>query len=405
MNILNHSAYRWVILLIFVAFQVILSIGAFGWGALAPFLKQEMLLSDSQIGAISSFFYFAAASSAVPGGIIVDRLGIKTGLLLWLALPGASFLLMSFLHNHYAFFLVFVAVAGFGYGMGNPVASKALFFWFDQRKRGTVFGIRQSAVTAGAALAGIFLVFLSQEASAFVAIRFTGAMMVAMIAMAVFLYRNPEDIEEDLLLSAGKRKGFHFWDFRFFFSNWPLMLVSAVMALLGLAQGVVVTFFILYLNERLGVSLLAAGTFYFLLMVNGTIGRIFWGVVSDRFFQGRRKPAIMGIAILATAGSLILSFWPGTWSSNVMIPVVVIMGLSSMGWVAIGLVLVTEICEPGQTATAVGLSSTIGWSGVFLGPIGFGILLDYFGYFHAWGALALCCFVAIILCLFLPNSR
>jgi len=128
MTIINHSVYRWVILLIFVAFQVILSIGAFGWGALAPFLKQEMALSDSQIGAISSIFYFAAAFSAVPGGIIVDSLGVKTGLLLWLALPGTSFLCMSFLRQQYVPFLVFVAVAGFGYGMGNPVASKALFF-------------------------------------------------------------------------------------------------------------------------------------------------------------------------------------------------------------------------------------------------------------------------------------
>lgn len=401
----SDSTYRWIILLIFVISQIILSIGAFGWGALAPFLKKAMFLRDSQIGAMSSVFYFAAALSALPGGIIVDRFGVKTGLLLWLALPGASFLLISSLPNNYAFFLVFAAAAGFGYGMGNPVASKGLFLWFDKGIRGTVFGIRQSAVTAGAAIAGIFLVFLSQQTGPFAAIRSTGAMMAAVIVFAAFLYRNPEGKEEDLHSVPGRGSRFHFWNFKFFFSDSPLLLLSAVMALLGLVQGVVVTFFILYLNEKLGASLLAAGSFYFLLMVNGTIGRIFWGVVSDRFFQGRRKPAIMSIAILATSASLILALWPVAWSINLLVPVVVIMGLSSMGWVAIGLVFVTEICEPGQTARAVGLSSTFGWSGVFLGPIGFGILLDCFGYLTAWLALALCCFIAIFLCHLLPNSR
>ena len=115
--------YRWIILFIMAGSQFVLSIAAFGWGPLAPFLKKIMSLSASQIGAIGSTFYFAAALSSFPAGIIVDRHGVKKGLLLWLGLTGLPLILLSLLQYNYAFFLILGTLSGLGYGMGNPVAS------------------------------------------------------------------------------------------------------------------------------------------------------------------------------------------------------------------------------------------------------------------------------------------
>ena len=399
------ARYRWVILLIFVLSQVVLSISGLGWGALAPFLKKEMAISEYQIGAISSLFYFAAAFSAFPGGIIVDRFGAKMGLLLWLALPGTACILMGLLHHYYILFLSFVALSGLGYGLGNPVASKGLFMWFDHKTRGTAFGIRQSAVTIGAAVAGVFLVFLSQKAGPFFAIRVTGMMIIAMVVLAYLFFRVPPGGAPGLPRDGPKRERTKNEKIRVLFTNGPLLTASVVMALLGLAQGVVVTFFILYLNEKLGVSLIMAGSLFTFLMVNGTIGRIGWGIASDRLSGGRRKPVLMIIALLATASTFILALWPAARPEALLIPVVVILGLSSVGWNAVGLVLVTEVCAEDQTATSVGFASTIGWGGIFLGPIGFGTVIEYAGYFHAWLSLAFCCLAALILCYFLPSSK
>lgn len=399
------AQYRWVILLIFVSSQIVLSISGLGWGALAPFLKKEMAISDYQIGAISSLFFFAAAFSAFPGGIIVDRFGAKTGLILWLALPGAACILMGFLHQYYILFLVFVALSGMGYGLGNPVASKGLFMWFDHKTRGTAFGIRQSAVTVGAAVAGVFLVSLSQKAGPFFSIRFTGMMIIPMAVLAYFFFRVPGGGAPGLPREVPKRERTKKVKIRVLFTNGPLLTASMVMALLGLAQGVVVTFFILYLNEKLGVSLLLAGSLFTFLMVNGTIGRIGWGIASDRLSGGRRKPVLMIIALLATVSTSVLALWSTAWPKALLIPVVVILGLSSVGWNAVGLVLVTEVCAEDQTATSVGFASTIGWAGIFLGPIGFGSVIEYAGYFQAWLSLAFCCLAALILCYLLPSSK
>jgi ACS family hexuronate transporter-like MFS transporter len=397
--------YRWIILIFFVISQILLSIAGFGWGALAPFLKKEMFLSDSQIGAISSVFYFAAASSAFPTGIGVDRFGVKIGVMLWLALTGVPLVLMSLFRQEYVLLLGLVALSGFGYGMGNPVASKGLYLWFDQRIRGTVFGIRQAAVTGGAAVAGLFLVALSQKAGPFVALRITGLMIVTMILFALFFYRTPGDAHPVHPNAVDRGARPDEGNFRILFKNRPLLVVSVASALLGLAQGVVATFFILFLNERLGISLLAAGSFYTLLMASGALGRILWGVVSDRLFGGRRKPVLMIISVLVTACASVLAFWSATWPRHLLVPVIVMIGLSSVGWNAIASVLVTEVSGDHQTATSVGLSSTIGWLGIFLGPIGFGTLLDHSGYVVAWLALAFCCFLSFILCLVIPGSK
>lgn len=391
--------YRWVVLSVFAASQVLLSIAGYGWAALAPFLKAEMALRDSQIGAISSAFYFAAAFSAFPAGVAVDRLGVRTCLMLWLALTGTPLLLIGLLPHHYSAFLLLCTVSGLGYGMGNPVAAKGLYSWFDSRIRATAFGIRQSAVTVGAAVAGVFVVSISQKAGPFAAIRTTGLMITAMIPLAFFLYRHSERDHERSARTSFKG------GFTLLLRNRPFLVASWIMALLGLTQGAVVTFFILFLHEKLDIPLLTAGSFFSLLMLSGTIGRISWGVISDRFFKARRLPVIIGICLLTTLCELTLACWSAAWPVYWLPMVAVAVGLSSLSWNSIGLVLVTELCPGNRTAAAVGLASTIGWSGIFLGPLGFGTLLDAYGYFQAWFSMACCGFLALILCYWIPRSK
>jgi ACS family hexuronate transporter-like MFS transporter len=391
--------YRWVILGVFLVSQTLLSIAGYGWAALAPFLKTEMLLRDSQIGAISSIYYFAAASSALPAGIAVDRFGVKICLSMWLALTGVPLLVVSVLHHDYVTLILSCAVSGLGYGMGNPVAAKGLYSWFDPRLRATAFGIRQSAVTIGAAVSGMFLVTISQKAGPFVALRTTGLMIMGMIPMALFLYHHPER-ENTPATQLFAKGGYHL-----LLRNGPFFLVSSIMALLGLSQGAIVTFFVLYLKEELGIALFAAGSFFSLLMVSATCGRIVWGVISDRFFKARRVPVLMIISILTALCEVILALWSITWPVRWMLLMAVTVGISSISWNSIGLVLVTELCSSSQTAGAVGLASTLGWTGIFFGPLCFGILLDIFGYGVAWLSMAFCGFVALILCFFLQRPE
>jgi len=401
----HDVSYRWIILGVIFGSQFVASMAAHGWGPLAPFLKKVMTLDNTEIGIISSSFHAAGTLSVFPAGVMIDRYGVRKGLLSWLGITGFPLLFLSFFHHHYSILLIMVALGGFGYAIGNPAGAKGLYVWFHKKTRGTVFGIRQSAVTGGGALSGILLVHIAQASGPFVALRTVCWMIMAMMVLTFLLYREPAG-DEDSAVEKGSNDALPMIvGLRGVFSNMVLLKASMIAGILGLVQGAVVTFFLLFINERLGYSLLAAGSLFTMFMISGAAGRILWGVVSDRMFSGSRKPVLMLICGVGIVSVTLLALWVSTWPHWLFIPVVIGIGVSSWGWNGIYLVLVAELSDRTRTATSVGFGVTLSWFGFSLGPAWFGSMTDQFGYCYAWLSVAVFCTFAFLLCLLIPGSE
>ena len=410
MNLKNDISYRWIIFAAFIFSQLVLSIAGYGWGVLAPFFKESMSLNSTQLGLIGSTFYLTAAFSAFPAGIITDRFGVKTGFLLWLGLTGLPLLLAGMVQSCFILFLLIIAISGSGYGMGNPVSSKGLFLWFDKNTRGLVFGIKQAGVTVGAAAAGVLLVYLSRKFGPFIALVIIGSFISFMFVVVFFLYRDP--VKDNNLSQSDTKKSEEpeqkpsaFFNLRSIITNRLFLYLCIIMAILGLLQGIIVTFFILYITESHGYPLMMAGTLFSTIMLSGAIGRILWGLTSDRLFDGRRKPVLIIIAGLAVFCITSLAFWSAAIPKFLLYGIAVCVGLSALGWNSICLLMVTEITDKDKTATFVGLASTIAWFGLACGPLAFGILTDYCGYYISWITLAVICICNLILIFALPISK
>ena len=401
----NNIQYRWVVLLIFVLSQIFLSIAGYGWGALAPFLKKLMLLNNTQVGGIGSTFFFAAALSALPSGILVDRYGVKNGLISWLGFTGIPLLLLAIFKPAFSVFILMVAISGLGYGVGNPVCSKGLFLWFDSNTRGLVFGIKQAAVTVGASLSGIVMVYFATQTGVFNSLGIVGSIIAVMIIVAIIYYRNP--IQSEFIFNKKTVHGIGTFFSGVFelLTNKSFLYLSIISALLGMAQGVVAAFIILYANEKLGYTLLESGFVLSLVMLSGTAGRILWGFISDRMYNARRKPILIIITVLAVVTVVALSVWDVSWYRWLLISVFVGLGLSTAGWNSIVLAWIAEITVKSKTATSIGLASTIGWLGLSSGPIAFGSIIDHYGFFYAWMSLAFFCICSLIFCVFLPEAE
>lgn len=392
--------YRWVILALLTFSQVTLSIAAFGWAPLAPFLKESMSLSHTEIGTVSSVFFFTTALIAFPSGVIIDRSGVKRGIISWLGFTAIPLLFLGFIYHSYVFLLIIVAIAGVGYGMGNPVASKGLFLWFEQKMRATAFGIRQAAVTIGSAISGVFLVYLSVKMGPFIALGIVGLMGSGMMVLSLLLYKDPQG-EKSIAPAKGARTQRSIRSgVKELFANKSLLTLSLVMAMLGVSQGIVTTFLVLYLEEHLGYSVSTAGFFFTIAMLGGTAGRIFWGIISDRVFNGRRKPALRIIIAEGVLSIALLAFWVGSWPKWVLGLLVIGVGSSCVGYNALAILMSAELAGRAQAASASGLVSTIAWLGLFLGPISFGALTEHFGYFPAWISLAILLLLCFIFCSF-----
>ena len=108
--------YKWVILGLLTIAQLVMSIGSYAWGPMAPFLRDEFGINRTQIGTIVSSLYFSSVIVALPAGFAVDRHGARPILIIALVTMGLSFVILSAV-NQFSFFIVFAGLSGIGYGM------------------------------------------------------------------------------------------------------------------------------------------------------------------------------------------------------------------------------------------------------------------------------------------------
>ena len=395
----QQTGHRWIILLILFLSQVILSLAAYAWGPLGPFLKKSLLLNHVQIGSLTSTLYLSSVIFGIPAGISVDRWGVKLNLFICLALTGLAMTAAGFI-NQYTLLVMVSAVAGASYGMINPIASKGLTLWFDHTFRATAFGIRQMGVTAGGAVAGVLLIYLAQARSWHTAVLVVGFTAISMGIIGLLFYKDVP-VDTNLSVRKGPKQKTGLLELM---KNRNLMSASVMMAFLGLGQSSISAFWVLFLKEHLNFTPMLAGTFLAVTMVSGGAGRIVWGIISDRIFEGRRLPVMKIVCAMAIAGTLATCFWSPGLPLYLSFFVAAILGFSFLGYQGVAVVIMVEACDPESAGRATGIGVTIAWVGMVLGPVLFGIIIR-FGYPAAWFSIVLTSVIAIFLCYIIQETK
>jgi MFS family permease len=159
---------------------------------------------------------------------------------------------------------------------------------------------------------------------------------------------------------------------------------------LSIAQSSVLAYFALFAREALGFTVVGAGGLLALTQVGGTLGRLGWGLLSDRLFGGRRRPGLIINGGLGAAMSLVFASGtplPGPLAAGVA----VLAGIGAFGWVGLYLALAAEVGGPRYAGLLTGVAVAAAWSGVLVGPPVFGFLLEATGsYRWPWLLLAGC---------------
>ena len=396
----HHAGYEWIILVLLLLSQLILSMGAYAWGPLGPFVKKSLSLTPVQVGSLTSTIYLTAVIFSIPSGISVDRWGVKLNLFICMMLMGTGMLLAGFTDS-YMSLLILMTLAGASYGMINPIASKALTVWFDTTFRATAFGIRQMGVTAGGAIAGVLLIYLAQLKDWNLAVSVVGLLAILIGIDGILFYKEspakPGKNDKNRAKAAFDKKNNQNASIFDLMKNRDLILACLIMTLLCLGQSSIGAFLVLYLEEDLGFPALPAGSFLTAAMISGGVARVFWGLISDKLFNARRLPVMKIICALAAISSLITCFWVNTLPNLLFILIAVIFGFSYLGFQGIAVVLLVEASGAESAGKATGLGITIAWVGMVLGPIIYGTLVPQ-GYFFAWLFVAITSFASFLLC-------
>ena len=367
----RHASYPWVVLLAAVLVQTSASFGNQAISPLAPFLLRDLGITRFEIGLLVAATYIGALFVLIPAGGLSDRVGVRRLFLLGPLAAGLT-LASSGLVPSYAWLLLPLGLYGVANGFSLPPTTRAIVDWFPPRRAGLPMGIKQTGVALAGVILGLVVPPLASAYGWRGAMVGLGMLTAACGVIAWLLFRDPERAPAHS--SEQPRMGF-----RRLLRNRGMLLLGGVTWIYGGVQLSVTGFLVLFLKERFGLSDQSAGALFSLAQAGGVTGRIGWGLFSDAFLGGRRKPVMALIGILAAVSALALSLVSDATPGVILAVLVAVTGLSSIGWNGINMTFVAEIAGRRTSATAAGFNLTASYLGILTFPPVFGALVDLSG--------------------------
>jgi sugar phosphate permease len=371
---------RAAILALILGVQTMANVGPLGLPSIAPLIREGLGLSVAQAGSFLSAYYIGASLMSLPAGFISDRWSVKAAMVLGQAViaGGLAAAAMSPTFGLISAVLVF---AGAGYGTLNPTSAKAVLLWFPRRQRATVLGLKQMGFPLGGAIGAAVMPALALSLGWRAAIVASAGAVAALGVATLFVYRDPPEPAEPLTGPGPS-------SFGEVLCARDLWLVA--LATLGFAgvQTAFLGFVVLYLREALGLDLRTAAAYLALAQVTGTVGRVGFGVVSDRVLGGRRLVVLMAAGAGSALCSLALAASGPGAGPAVLVPLAAAFGLFGIGWNGLQHTLMAELAGPRGAGTAVGLGLAVSSAGVIVWPPLFGWVAQSLGYGPAWAGLA-----------------
>lgn len=384
MNNNSYSKYTPYKMLVYLfTIQLLVAFVARGIAPLGLIIGEDLQLSMSQIGMFPAALFLGQSLVSMPAGILTDKLGSRKMILLIVLGLSGSFFLMSF-STSFIFLLFFMMIAGFAYGSSHPTTNRGILYWFDVKGRGTAMGIKQMGVTLGSALAAFLLLPLA-KAYGWQMSFITAALILCIVGMIIYiLYKEPQQLNSE----NNYQKRSNSESYRVLIAllkHKALMFITFSAMLLSGTQMILNTFIILFAYERLGISIILAGVLLGIAEIGGSVGRVAWGIISDRLFKGKRIIVLLIISILVAIVSVVMLLLPTGVSFYLVAIIVFIFGFSNSGFNGVWMNATTEIVDREQSGAATGVSITFGSWGVIIFPPIFGFIVDTTGsYTFAW---------------------
>lgn len=373
---------RWAVLALVTAAFAASALAALAVAPLAPFLLEALALSRAQVGFLLPAVYLGGVVMSLPSGWLVDRLGVRWTLALGQTLTGAMVALAG-ASPGLPLVLACLLVGGFGFSVVNPATGRAVIDAFPPRERGLAMGVKQTGLTLGGIGAALLLPPVALALGWRRAFVVAGGLCLATAGLVALAYRRPPGARE-----AVRGESLRVGDVGVFLRRRGVLVVFGCGLALSVAQASVLAYLVLYARETFALSPVAAGRFLALAQAGGTASRLGWGYVSDRFFGGRRRPGVVITALVGAATYVVFALGAPV-PPLLLLPLGLIAGVGAFGWVGLCLALAAEIGGTGYAGLLTGVAVMFAWSGVLIGPVLFGLVLDAAGtYAPAWLGLS-----------------
>jgi MFS family permease len=335
---------------------------------LAPVAALDLGMDPRLVGVLVAITFGIAAFSSLASGPVVARFGaMRTSQATLLA---SAVGLIGLVIGTPLTLLIASALLGIAYGPSQPAASLLLLRLTPQHLTNVVFSIRQTGVPIGLALAGGVLPLLTLWLGWQGATLATAATIVV-VAVLLEPLRRRLDGEE---ISA---RGFSFAQLvhplRLVWNTPPLSRLVLMSFFYSMMQTSLGTFLVIYLNERLGFSLVVAGLVLTVTQVTAAICRILWGIVADRWISPWRLLGLIGIGTSISAW--LLASFTQEWPLAAIVLVSALFGATAVAWNGLFVAQMARLAPAGHVSQVAGAGGFAAFTGVTVGPALFTLML------------------------------
>jgi predicted MFS family arabinose efflux permease len=371
---------RWRLLGVLTLVQTGLSCLQLAPVALLPVIKTDLDLSVTRTVVFASAVNAGALLAAVPAGQITNRFGERRTLTVGAAVAGLA-LLVAMLLPDPRWMIPPLLVAGFGVVTSHPAGIRLIMRHFAVRERGGAIALRQTAVPLGGAAAALILPPLAPLIGWRGGLAVVGCLALTLAALAR-LALPPDD--GDHTTGAAAAGGF------LAVLRRPGVARGVLISLcLNVGQVAVVTFVALYAHDGLGRSVVFGAALLALVQGGGVVGRILWGVVSDRLYGGRRRPLLIWLGAGSVAAVAAFGVVGAGTPPAVLLLLALAAGLTAVAWNGLAIALTTEAAGIAGAATAMSFIVLVVSLANAAVPVIGGVIVDTSGsYRPVWFATA-----------------
>jgi MFS family permease len=342
-----------------------------------PLLKQEMGLTDVQLGIVGAAFMWVYAGFGAIAGLVGDRVKRKTliigGLIFWsLVTIGTA------LSTNYGQLVACRALEGLGEAFYFPASMSMLSDYHSPETRSKAMSFHQSSVYAGTIAGGTVAGFMGQYYGWHSSFYVFGGLGVLLGVILIGTLREPVRGQAETQVDGADKlpglqtrsAGTMLAGIKQVFSQPMVWILVAVFVGANLVASIFLTWMPSFLYNKFAMSLSMAGlnaTVY--LQIASVLGVLSGGFLADKLAKTQRGGRMMAQSLGLLLGVPFI-FLAG-WTISVPILILALIGFGYFKglydaniWASLH-----DVVQPKNRATAVGFMNAIGWFGGGLAPI------------------------------------
>lgn len=349
-----------------------------------PALVSNNLLSPTQLGIIGSALFFAYAIGKLVNGFLADHANVRRFMMLGLLLSAIVNACMGLTTNTIILTLIW-GLNGWAQSMGVGPCVVSLSRWYSDKDRGTFYGFWSIAHSLGEALTYIavaaVVVTWGWQYGYWLA---TLMGLVGLVLIYCFMADSPQSCGYPALQTDpisiephGKPAPNIFSKQLELLKNPALWLLALASCLMYIGRYAVISWGVFFLENAKSYNTLSASTLISITGVLGIAGTGLSGLISDRFFHGKRNALALIFGLMNTLSLAAFLFVP---AGHYWLDATAMMFFGfSMGALLcfLGGLMATDIAAKSASGAALGMIGIASYAGAAAGEILTGVLIEH----------------------------